>query len=149
MQIWIDADACPNISKDILFRVAQRKQIITVLVANQMLAIPSSIYIKRLQVPKGYDVADNEIVRQLTAGDLVITGDIALAYEVLEKGGYALNPRGELYSKETIKERLTMRDFMETLRASGIHSTGNAPLSNRDSQLFANQLDKLLAKLVK
>jgi uncharacterized protein YaiI (UPF0178 family) len=149
MQIWVDADACPKAIKEILFRVAQRTSLLTTLVANQYLTIPPSPYIKMLQVKSGYDVADNEIVKCLIAGDLVITGDIPLAYEVIEKGGHALNPRGEFYSKETIKERLTMRDFMENLRSSGIQTGGPAPLNARDIQAFANQLDSFLAKQLK
>lgn len=149
MQIWVDADACPKAIKDILFRVAQRTHIITTLVANQYLAMPPSPYIKMLQVKSGYDVADNEIVKRLMQGDLVITGDIPLAYEVLEKGGHAINPRGERYTQETIKERLTMRDFMDNLRASGINTGGPAPLNARDIQTFANQLDKFLAQQLK
>lgn len=145
MQIWVDADACPKAIKDILFRVAQRTAITTTLVANHYLATPPSRYIKMVQVKSGYDVADNEIVKRLTAGDLVITADIPLAYEVIDKGGHAINPRGELYSKETIKERVVLRDFMETLRASGINTGGPAVLNARDIQEFAQQLDKFLA----
>jgi uncharacterized protein YaiI (UPF0178 family) len=146
MKIWVDADGCPKAIKDILYRSANRTEILTTLVANQSLPIPPSRYIKMLRVNSGYDVADNEIVKQLNAGDLVITGDIPLAHDVLEKGGHAINPRGELYSLETIKERLTMRDFMENLRASGIHTGGFATLNNSDVQAFANQLTKFLAK---
>lgn len=146
MKIWVDADGCPKAIKDILYRSANRTEILTTLVANQSLPIPPSRYIKMLRVNSGYDVADNEIIKQLNAGDLVITGDIPLAHDVLEKGGHAINPRGELYSLETIKERLTMRDFMENLRASGIHTGGFATLNNSDVQAFANQLTKFLAK---
>lgn len=146
MKIWVDADGCPKAIKDILFRSANRTEILTTLVANQSLPIPPSRYIKMLRVNSGYDVADNEIVKQLNAGDLVITGDIPLAHDVLEKGGHAINPRGELYTSETIKERLTMRDFMENLRASGIHTGGFGTLNNSDVQAFANQLTKFLAK---
>lgn len=146
MKIWVDADGCPKAIKDILYRNANRTEILTTLVANQSLPIPPSRYIKMLRVNSGYDVADNEIVKQLNAGDLVITGDIPLAHDVLEKGGHAINPRGELYSLETIKERLTMRDFMENLRVSGIHTGGFATLNNSDVQAFANQLTKFLAK---
>ncbi|MFI3137231.1 MAG: YaiI/YqxD family protein [Methylococcaceae bacterium] len=144
MQIWVDADGCPKAIKDILFRVAERTGITTTLVANQYLQTPPSRYIKMVQVTFGYDVADNEIVKRLTMGDLVITGDIPLAYEVLGKGGYAINPRGERYTQETIKERLNMRDFMDTLRASGINTGGLATLNSRDIQAFANQLDAFL-----
>ena len=146
MQIWVDADACPKAIKDILFRVAERTGITTTLVANQYLQTPSSRYIKFLQVKSGYDVADNEIVKRLSNGDLVITGDIRLAYEVIEKGGHAINPRGERYTQDTIKERLNMRDFMDTLRSSGIDTGGPSALNSRDIQAFANQLDKFLAQ---
>ncbi len=146
MQIWVDADACPKAIKDILFRVAERTKITTTLVANQFLQTPPSRYIKLLQVASGYDVADNEIVKCLSAGDLVITGDIPLAFEVICKGGHALNPRGERYTQDTIKERLSMRDFMDTLRGSGIDTGGPAALSSKDIQAFANQLDKFLVQ---
>ena len=146
MQIWVDADACPKAIKDILFRVAERTGITTTLVANQYLQTPLSRSIKFLQVKSGYDVADNEIVKKLSTGDLVITGDIPLAYEVIGKGGHAINPRGELYIQDTIKERLTMRDFMDTLRSSGIDTGGPSALNSRNIQAFANQLDKFLAQ---
>ena len=145
MQIWVDADACPKAIKDILFRVAERTGITTTLVANQYLQTLPSRHIKFLQVKSGYDVADNEIVKRLSTGDLVITGDIPLAYEVIGKGGHAINPRGELYIQDTIKERLTMRDFMDTLRSSGIDTGGPSALNSRNIQAFANQLDKFLA----
>jgi len=144
--IWVDADACPSVIKDILFRAAERTQVQTTLVANQAIRIPPSAYISFLRVTQGYDEADNEIVKRLQAGDLVITADIPLAAEVIEKGGIALNPRGELYTQENIKDRLNMRDFMETMRASGIQTGGPAPLNNTDKQTFANQLDRLLAQ---
>ena len=146
MQIWVDADACPKAIKDILFRVAERTKITTTLVANQFLQTPPSRYIKLLQVSSGYDVADNEIVKSLSAGDLVITGDIPLAFEVICKGGHAINPRGERYTQDTIKERLSMRDFMDTLRGSGIDTGGPAALNSKDIQAFANQLDKFLVQ---
>jgi uncharacterized protein YaiI (UPF0178 family) len=146
MQIWVDADACPKAIKDILFRVAERTKITTTLVANQYLQTPPSRYIKLLQVKSGFDVADNEIVKNLSVGDLVITGDIPLAYEVIGKGGHAINPRGERYSQDNIKERLNMRDFMDTLRGSGIDTGGPSALNSRDIQAFANQLDKFLAQ---
>ena len=146
MQIWVDADACPKAVKEILFRVAERTTILTTLVANQFLQTPPSRYIKFLQVKSGYDVADNEIVKRLIAGDLVITADIPLAYEVIENGGHAINPRGEIYNQENIKDRLSMRDFMDTLRSSGIDTGGPAALTSRDIQAFANQLDKFLAQ---
>ena len=146
MQIWVDADACPTAIKDILFRAAERTGIMTILVANQYLQTPPSRYIKSMLVTSGYDVADNEIVKRLSVGDLVITGDIPLAYEVIGKGGHAINPRGERYTQDTIKERLSMRDLMDTLRASGINTGGPSALTSRDIQAFANQLDKFLAE---
>jgi uncharacterized protein YaiI (UPF0178 family) len=146
MQIWVDADACPKVIKEILFRAAERVKMLVTLVANQPLHTPPSLYVKSLLVHPGFDVADNEIVKRLEAGDLVITSDIPLAAEVIEKGGYALNPRGEFYSKDNIKERLNMRDFMETLRASGVDTGGPSALSLSDRQSFANQLDRSLVK---
>jgi uncharacterized protein YaiI (UPF0178 family) len=146
MKIWVDADACPVVIKDILFRAAQRTGVEMTLVANQPVRIPSSRNIKMLQVTAGFDVADNEIVKRLSAGDLVITADIPLAAEVIENGGHALNPRGELYSADTIRARLNMRDFMDTMRASGINTGGPPALSQSDRKAFANQLDKLLTR---
>ena len=146
MQIWVDADACPVVVKEILFRAAERSKIMLTLVANQAIRIPPSRTIKMLQVAHGFDVADNEIVRRLTAGDLVVTGDIPLAAEVVAKGGLALNPRGELYTLENIRERLAMRDLMETLRSSGIQTGGPAPMSQTERQAFANQLDRIITK---
>ncbi|MDP5191896.1 YaiI/YqxD family protein [Rheinheimera baltica] len=146
MKIWVDADACPTVIKDILYRAAERKQIPLVLVANQSLRIPPSRFISAITVSSGFDEADNEIVRRCEAGDLVITADIPLAADVLAKGGYALNPRGELYSNDTIKQKLTMRDFMDTLRGSGVHTGGPPPLNQSDRQAFANQLDTLLQR---
>ena len=147
MEIWVDADACPAVIKNILFRAAKRTRVQLTLVANQPLHIPKSPWIKMLPVAAGFDVADNEIVKRLSVGDLVITGDIPLAAEVIEKGGYALNPRGELYSADNIRGRLNMRDFMDTLRASGIDTGGPPALSQRDRNSFANHLDKLLTSL--
>ena len=146
MKIWVDADACPIVIKEILFRAAQRTEVAVTLVANQAVRIPASRYIKMIQVASGFDVADNEIVKRLSPGDLVITSDIPLAAEVIEKGGSALNPRGELYSADNIKNRLTMRDFMDTLRSSGIDTGGPPTLSQSDRKSFANQLDKILNK---
>jgi uncharacterized protein YaiI (UPF0178 family) len=146
MKIWVDADACPVAIKDILFRAAERTGVQMTLVANQPMYIPPSRCINMLKVASGFDVADNEIVKRLSVGDLVITGDIPLAAEVIEKGGYALNPRGELYSEDDIRARLNMRDFMNTLRASGVDTGGPAALSQSDRQSFANHLDKLLTK---
>lgn len=145
--IWVDADACPVVIKEILFRAAERTKTQTTLVANQVIRIPPSAYISFLRVTQGFDEADNEIVKRMQAGDLVITGDIPLAADVIEKGGTALNPRGELYTAENIKDRLNMRDFMETMRSSGLEVGGGPPpLNNADRQMFANQLDRLLAQ---
>ena len=145
MRIWVDADACPVVIKEILFRAAQRTRVETTLVANQYIRVPSSPYLNSIQVASGFDVADNEIVARLKPGDLVITADIPLAAEVIEKGGHALNPRGELYTTENIKARLNMRDFMDTLRGSGIQTGGPKELSQSDRQAFANALDRFLA----
>ncbi|HCI13209.1 MAG: hypothetical protein A2063_08005 [Gallionellales bacterium GWA2_60_142] len=147
MRIWVDADACPKVIKEILFRAAERRQIPLTLVANKLLYCPPSQVIRALQVPAGFDVADNKIVELTELGDLVVTADIPLAAAVIEKGGHALNPRGELYTKDTIRERLTMRDFMDVLRSSGVETGGPAALSQSDRQTFANQLDRFLARL--
>lgn len=144
MQIWVDADACPNVIKEILFRAADRAQIVVTLVANQLIRTPPSRFIRSLRVVSGFDEADNEIVRRCEAGDLVITADIPLAADVINKQAIALNPRGERYTPETIRERLTMRDFMDTLRASGVQTGGPDSLSQRDRQQFANELEKWL-----
>ena len=149
MKIWVDAGACPAVIRDILFRAAKRTDIEMTFVANQPVRIPPLHCIKFLQVSPGFDVADKEIVKRLSTGDLVITADIPLAADVIEKGGYALNPRGELYSTDNISARLTMRDFMDSLRASGIDTGGPAPLNQNDRKLFANQLDKLLTHYIK
>ena len=146
MKIWVDADACPVVIKDILCRAAERTEVLTTFVANQFIRLPPSRYIKFIQVSRGFDVADNEIVRRVNAGDLVITGDIPLAAEAIEKGGYALNHRGELYTANNIQECLNMRDFMDTLRSSGIETGGPSALNQSDRQAFANQLDKFLSK---
>ncbi len=146
MQIWVDADACPSVIKDILFRVADRLEIPVTLVANKLLRTPPSRFIKAIQVPAGFDVADNEIVRLTEAGDLIVTADIPLASDVLEKGGYALNPRGEFYTKDNIQQFLTMRTFMDELRSSGVETGGPAPFSQADTRNFANQLDRHLAR---
>lgn len=146
MKIWVDADACPVVIKEILFRAAERTQTDMTLVANQQVKIPKSTFIQFLQVASGFDVADNEIVRLLSAGDLVVTADIPLASEAIDKGATALSPRGELYTTENIRARLTMRDFMDTLRSSGVHTGGPPPLDKGDRKTFADQLDRLLAK---
>jgi hypothetical protein len=147
VKIWVDADACPVVIKDILFRAADRTGVQLTLVANQALSTPSSANINTLQVPRGFDVADDEIVKRLQAGDLVITSDIPLAAEVIEKGGHALSPRGEMHSTENIGARLNMRDFLDTMRSSGVEMGGGpAAFSQRDKQTFANELDRFLTK---
>lgn len=145
-KIWVDADACPVVIKEVLYRAAKRTGVELVLVANQYLQVPPSPNIKFMQVAKGFDVADNEIVALLEAGDLVITSDIPLAAEVIEKGGHALSPRGEAFSPDTISAQLTMRDLMDTLRGSGIETGGPAPMNQRDRNAFASHLDRFLAK---
>ncbi|WIM55069.1 YaiI/YqxD family protein [Pantoea anthophila] len=144
MSIWVDADACPNVIKEVLYRAADRTATTVTFVANQFLRVPPSPYLRTLQVPAGFDVADNEIVKRVEPGDLVITADIPLAAEVIDKGAAALNPRGERYSPATIRERLTMRDFMDTLRSSGVQTGGPAAMSPRGRQQFANELDSWL-----
>jgi len=144
MKIWVDADACPGVIKEILFKAARRVNCELTLIANHPMPVPRSPLIKLLIVPSGFDVADNEIVQRCEAGDLVVTGDIPLAAEVIEKKAHALNPRGEFYSAENIRQRLNMRDFMDTLRASGIDTGGQAAMSQSDRREFANQLDRFL-----
>jgi len=146
MPIWVDADACPNPIKEILFRAAERARIEVVLVANQPLRTPRSRFVRALQVPSGFDVADDHIVGQVASGDLVITADIPLAAAAIERGADALNPRGERYSRETIKQKLVMRDLMDELRGSGIQSGGPPPLAATDRKAFADQLDRWLAQ---
>jgi uncharacterized protein YaiI (UPF0178 family) len=146
MQIWVDADACPAAVKDILFRVAERLQLQVTLVANQLIRVPGSRFIRALQVPSGADVADAEIVERLVEGDLVVTGDIPLAALVLEKGGFALNPRGDWYTTDTIAQQLTMRAFMEELRSGGVDTGGPPAFSHADRQNFANALDRHLVR---
>ena len=146
MRIWVDADACPGVIKEILYRAAQRVKLPLVLVANQTLSHPRSAFIASVRVAPGFDVADHYIVSQIEPGDLVITSDIPLAAEVLEKGGEAINPRGERYNRETIRERLVMRDFMDLLRGSGEMTGGPPPFGQADRQAFANALDRCLAE---
>jgi len=146
MKIWVDADACPVVIKEILYRAAERTRVQMTLVANQPLSTPNSEFISTLQVPRGFDVADDEIVKRLGAGDLVITSDIPLAAEVIDKGGHALSPRGELHTTENIRARLNMRDFLDTMRSSGVDTGGPAAMSQRDRQDFANNLDRFLTK---
>lgn len=149
MHIWVDADACPTAIKEILFRAADRTKIPVTLVANQYLRTPPSRYINAIQVSSGFDVADNEIVRRAQPDDLVITADIPLAAEVLDKGAMALNPRGELYTENNIKTRLNIRDFMDTMRASGVQTGGPPAMSQADKQAFANHLDTLLSEFLR
>lgn len=146
MRIWVDADACPVVVKEILYRAAERARIPVTLVANQPLQIPRSPYISSKRVGSGFDVADDYIAAQVAPGDLVITADIPLAADVIKNGGAVLNPRGERYTEENIRQRLTMRDFMDTLRGSGIQSGGPPPLNQTDRRNFANELDRFLAK---
>ena len=146
VKVWVDADACPKVMREILFKAAQRVQVETTFVANQLIPTPPSPFLKSKRVEAGFDVADNEIVRLVQKGDLVITQDIPLAAEVIDKGADALHPRGEMFSKETIKAKLNIRDFSETLRASGIQTGRTSTLGNREKQAFANQLDAWLAR---
>ena len=146
MHIWVDADACPVAIRDILFKASQRTSVPLTLVANHYLNTPPTPWITSLVVQSGFDVADDEIVKRVASGDLVITSDIPLADEIITQGAVALSPRGELHTKENIKSRLNMRDFMDTMRASGVQSGGPPPLSQQDKQAFANHLDRILAK---
>jgi hypothetical protein len=148
MKIWVDADACPGAIKEILYRAAERKKIALTLVANQALKIPGSNFIRCLQVRAGFDEADDEIVRRMGPGDLIITADIPLAAEVINQKGFALSPRGELFQESTIEARLTMRDFLETMRSAGEHTGGPPPLNHNDRKAFADQLDKLIQKQI-
>lgn len=146
LKIWVDADACPTVVKQILFRAAERTRTVTTLIANHSLQVPASPYLRFVQVAQGFDVADNEIVSRAQPGDLIITADIPLAADAVAQGCQALSPRGELYTPENIRSRLNMRDFMATLRDSGLETGGAAPLSQSDRQLFASRLDTILAK---
>ena len=146
MHIWVDADACPAVVKEILFRAAERAQLPMTLVANRPLRTPPSRFIRMVQVPRGIDVADNEISRRLEPGDLVITADIPLAADVIARGGHALNPRGEFYTLDNIRERLALRDFLDELRGSGVQTGGPAPLDQTDRKRFADQLDRFLTR---
>lgn len=146
MKIWVDADACPVVLREILFKAAERVKLPLILVANQPIRVPKSEWISAMQVLSGFDVADNEIVQRVEAGDLVITSDIPLASEVIDKGGLALNSRGELYTADTVKARLNIRDFMETMRSSGVHTGGPAALNQADRREFSNQLDRILTR---
>ena len=147
MHIWVDADACPLAIKEILYRAAERAQVPMTLVANKPLGVPRSPWIRALQVARGFDVADNEIAKRVEQGDLVITADVPLAADVVARGGHAINPRGELYTPENIRERLATRDFLEKLRETGVQTGGPAPLDLTDRKRFADQLDRLLTRL--
>ena len=146
MQIWVDADACPAVIKDILFRAAVRVQVPVTLVANRWLNTPPSPWIRSVQVAGGFDVADREIVARMSAGDLVVTADIPLASQVVEAGGVALNPRGELYTEANVGEHLARRNFMEEMRSNGLVTGGPAPFDARDQKAFARELDRMLAR---
>ncbi|MGQ9426378.1 YaiI/YqxD family protein [Gilvimarinus sp. F26214L] len=146
MKIWVDADACPAVIKDILFRAAQRSRVVVTLVSNHALSVPTSPFIKRVQVEQGFDKADEEIAARVEAGDLVITSDIPLAAEVIDSGALALSPRGEAYNKDNIKGRLNMRDFLDTMRGSGVQTGGPAAMNQAERQQFANRLDRILSR---
>ena len=146
MQIWVDADACPAVIKEMLYRVADRKRVQVVLVANRPLRTPPSPWIRSIQVARGFDVADDHIASAMAVGDLVVTADIPLAAAVVERGGYALNPRGEFYSRDNVRELLDLRNFMEGLRASGVETGGPPAFSHADRQSFANQLDRFITR---
>ncbi|MEJ2107096.1 MAG: YaiI/YqxD family protein [Acidiferrobacteraceae bacterium] len=146
MRIWVDADACPSVIKEILFRAADRVRVELILVANAPLRTPPSSYIRAVQVEQGFDVADREIARRAVSGDLVITADIPLAAQLVERGVHALNPRGEMYTTENVRERLRVRDLLDELRGSGVHTGGPATLSQADRQNFGNALDGFLTR---
>jgi uncharacterized protein YaiI (UPF0178 family) len=146
VQIWVDADACPQVIKDILYRAAARAQVMTTLIANMPLRTPPSPFIKTVRVPKGFDVADHYIVQQLQPGDLVITADIPLAAEVVKRGAHALDPRGDRYSEDNVNERLAMRNLMQELRSTGENIGGPPAFGSSDRQRFANQLDRFLTR---
>ena len=148
MHIWIDADACPRPVKEVLYRVAQKRRTLVTLVANQPLTVPRSPYLRVLVVPGGFDVADNEIVRRVSAGDLVVTADIPLAALVIERGAQAIDPRGDAYTPDNVRERLSVRNFMADLRSAGVETGGARAFSARDTQMFANALDRCLARSV-
>ena len=149
MKIWVDADACPGVIKEIIFKAAQRTQIHTTLVANHAMRIPPSEFIQFVNVPSGFDVADDEIVKRIENHDLLISSDIPLSDEAIEKGAIVLSPRGELLTKENIRARLNMRDFLDTLRSSGVDTGGQSAMNQGDRQQFANELDKILSRYLK
>lgn len=146
MKIWVDADACPLVVKEILYRAANRTQVPLILIANQMLRVPPSPWITAVQVPSGFDVADQRIVKEAQSGDLIITADVPLAAQAIAKGAIVIDPRGELLNAGNIQERLAMRNFLDSLRSSGVDTGGPAAFSDADRKAFANQLDRLLAK---
>ena len=146
MTIWVDADACPVAIKEILYRVANRAEIPLTLVANKMLRVPPSPWIRAVQVPAGFDVADQRIAQEAVSGDVVVTADVPLAAQVIAKGAVVIDPRGELLNAGTIQERLAMRNFLDSLRSSGVDTGGPPAFSDADRKAFANQLDRLLAK---
>jgi uncharacterized protein len=146
MHIWVDADACPLAIKEILYRAAERVQVSMTLVANKLLSTPRSKFVRAIQVGRGFDVADAEIARRVEAGDLVVTADVPLAAQVIERGGHALNPRGEFYSPDNIRERLAMRDLLEKLRETGVQTQGPEPLGQADRKRFGDALDRFLAR---
>jgi uncharacterized protein YaiI (UPF0178 family) len=146
VRIWVDADACPQVIKDILFRAAERARVLTTLVANTPLRTPASPFIRTLRVPKGFDVADHRIVQEMQPGDLVITADIPLAAEVIVRGAHALDPRGDLYTEDNVRDRLAVRNLMQELRATGALIGGPAPFDQSDRQRFANHLDRFLTR---
>lgn len=148
MKIWVDADACPRQIKELLYRAAERRKVVLTLVANKAVSFPSSPWIRGIQVAAGPDEADREIVRLLVAGDLVITADIPLAADVIGKGGFALDPRGDFFTEDNIRERLSLRNFFDELRSSGVETGGPASFSGKDKQAFANQLDRFLTQNV-
>lgn len=145
MKIWVDADACPRAVKDILFRVAERTEISVIFVANQWLRLPNSTFIHLIQVGQGADIADDEIANKCEAGDLIITADIPLAARIVEKGAWALDPRGRLYDKNNIGQILDMRNFMDTLRGSGVETGGPSSFGQKERFKFANELDRFIA----
>ncbi|MBN2361747.1 MAG: YaiI/YqxD family protein [Deltaproteobacteria bacterium] len=149
MHIWVDADACPRVIKEILFRAADRLQVPVTLVANKLLHTPRSPFVDALQVARGFDVADSEIVRRVQAGDLVISADIPLAALVVEKGGHVIDPRGQLLDADNIQQRLTLRNFMDELRGAGVDTGGPAAIGHRDRQAFANQLERFLSARIR
>ncbi len=146
MQIWVDADACPVVIREILCRAAERTGVLLTLVANKAVRLPGRPNIQFVQVPPGLDAADKRIIELMQAEDLVITADVPLAAAVIEHGGVALNPRGELYTRENVREHLSVRNFLDELRGSGVNTGGPAALSQRERAQFANQLDRLLSK---